>query len=500
MVKKIIISYFNNIAAVLNNNRIEEIIVVNQAYQVNDIYVGVVQKIFSSINAAFIKLSKYGKSGFIHINDIRPLKRSKHIYHINDILTVNQVVLVQVIKEPTFNKGPRLTANIRLHGRYLVLMPFCSTVSISYKIYDENERIYLYSLALLIRPRAMGILVKSSAEGVSERAIIQDLDLLKKQWFFIEKMASSTSSYYLIYRDEDLIKKIVRDFYDYSIKKIIVDSAGGLKKLYYYLSRCSVLTLKINTKLQFYNRSMCILEQFGIKKTIKKALKSRVKLLSGGYIVIESYEALTVIDVNSGSFNKSYNSKEAILKTNFYAAIEIAYQMRIRNINGVVIIDFIDMYSKKDQLQLLEHFNRLLKYDSAKPQIIQLSELGLVELTRRRKGQSLQELFNSMSIKCIRPLGVSRFCYESFFGALRSNSEGQLVVNKNIRSLFFGKKFTNNFIIPKKVFYFYDNSSGRCFKFLDRQHMVRLFSPKANYIVPLVFYLDLINFRYFADV
>lgn len=497
MVKKIIISYFNNIAAVLNNNRIEEIIVVNKTYQVNDIYIGIVQKIFSSINAAFIKLSKYGKSGFIHVNDIKPLKRSKYVYHINDVLTVNQLILVQVIKEPTLNKGPRLTANIHLYGKYLVLMPFCNTISISCKIYDENERIYLYSLALLIKPQMMGLLIKSSAQGVNEKAIIQDLDLLKKQWYFIEKVMIITSSSYLIYKDEDLIKKIVRDFYDLSVKKIIIDSANGLKKLYYYLDRGSIFTPKISTKLQLYNRSSCILDQFGIKKTIKKALKSKVKLLSGGYIVIENYEALTVIDVNSGSFNKSYNSKEAILKTNFYAAIEIAYQLRVRNINGVVIIDFIDMYSKKDQLQLLEHFSRLLVYDSSKPQIVQLSELGLVELTRRRKGQSLQELFNSINDKSSRLYEVGKFNNDDFRGVLDSNLEKQLVTGKNIRSLFFNKKFIKNVVIQKKLFYFGSSSSIKYFKFLDRRYTVRLFYPKANHIVPLLCYVELVNFRFF---
>nr|YP_009392406.1 ribonuclease E [Caloglossa monosticha]ARW60968.1 ribonuclease E [Caloglossa monosticha] len=494
MVKKIIISYFNNIAAVLSNNKIEEVIVVNQTYQVNDIYVGIVQKIFSSINAAFVKLSRYGRSGFIHINDIKPLKRGKYIYRINDVLTVNQLILVQVIKEPTYNKGPRLTANIHLHGKYLILMPFSNTISVSYKIYDENERIYLYSLALLIKPQMMGLLIKSSAQGVNDKSIVQDLDTLKKQWSFIERTAIVMNSFYLIYKDEDLIKKIIRDFYDSSINKIIIDSGNGLRKLYYYLNKYSILTSRINTKLQFYNRSTCILDRFNIKKSIKKALRSKVKLFSGGYIVIENYEALTIIDVNSGSFNKSYNSKETILRTNFYAAIEIAYQLKIRNINGVIIIDFIDMYSKKDQLQLLEHFNRLLKYDNAKPQIVQLSELGLVELTRRRKGQSLQELFNSVSDRSIKLYENNQLNYANFLGTLDNDLEKQLIVNKNIRFLFFNKKFKKNVILQKKVFYLNNSLYCKYFKSLDRQYPVCFFYPKANYIVPLIFYAELINF------
>nr|YP_009393646.1 ribonuclease E [Caloglossa beccarii]ARW62208.1 ribonuclease E [Caloglossa beccarii] len=495
MVKKIIISYFNNIAAIFNNSKIEEIIVINPAYQVNDIYVGIVQKIFSSINAAFIKLSKYGKSGFIHINDIRPLKRSKCVYHINDVLTVNQLILVQVVKEPTINKGPRLTANIHLHGKYLILMPFSNTISISYKIYDENERIYLYSLALLAKPEMMGLLIKSSAQGINEKAILNDLDILKKQWFFIQKIFIISPSFSLIYKDEDLTKKVIRDFYDTTIKKIVIDSEDGLKKLYYYINKYN-FPFMFKTKLQLYKKSLCILEQFNIRKTIKEALKAKVKLLSGGYIIIETYEALTVIDVNSGSFNKSYNSKEAILRTNFYAAIEIAYQLKIRNINGIIIVDFIDMYSQKDQMQLLEHFNRLLKNDGARPQIIQLSNLGFVELTRRRKGQSLQEIFNNINNKNFQLYENNHLYYNDFGDTTNIDLDRQLTVYKNIRSLFFNKKFKKHIILSPKIFCFHNSLYRKYFKFLDRKYPIRIFSPKANYIVPLLFYLKLMNSYY----
>nr|QCI06480.1 ribonuclease E [Erythroglossum lusitanicum] len=492
MVKKIIISYFNNLAAIIHNNKIEEILVINQNYQVNDIYIGTVQKIFSSINAAFIKLGKYGKSGFIHLSDSKSLKRSRYINHITDILSINQVILVQVIKEPTGNKGPRLTANIHLHGKYLILMPFCNTISVSHKIYDDNERKYLYSLSILIKPEMMGLLVKPSAEGITEKVILQDLDYLKKQWYFIEKLVITQSSPMLIYKDEDLIKRVIRDFYEKSIKKIIIDSENGLKLLYYYLSKWQCISPIAYTKLQLYDKSECILEQFNIKKTIKEVLKPKVKLLSGGYIFIENYEALTVIDVNSGSFNKSDNSKETILRTNFYAAIEIAYQLRIRNINGVIIIDFIDMRSQRDQLQLLEHFNRLLKLDHAKPQIVQLSELGLVELTRRRRGQSLQEIFGNLNIKKSK----FRFFFNHQFSLNinNNNSQKHILAYKNIRSLFFNKKFSKNILLEYKFFYAFVYLYSKYFISIDDINTIHLFNPKANYIIPLVFYLSFIKY------
>jgi len=494
MVKKIVISYYNNIAAILKNNKIEEIIVINDTYQVNDIYIGTVQKIFSSINAAFIKLGKYGKSGFIHINDIKPLKRGKYVHQINDVLTINQFILVQVVKEPTFNKGPRLTANIHLHGKYLILMPFVNTISISHKIYDENERMYLYSLALLAKPRVMGLLVKASAQGITEKAILQDLDLLKQQWYFIEKNIILSSHPCLVYKDEDLIKKLIRDFYDQTIKKIIIDSEDGLKILYYYLNKWNGVSPIANTKLQFYNKPECILEQFKIKKVIGDALKPKVKLLSGAYLIIENYEALTIIDVNSGSFNKSDNSKETILRTNFYAAIEIAYQLKIRNINGIVIVDFIDMDSQRDQLQLLEHFNRLLKSDNSKPQIVQLSELGFVELTRRRKGQSLKEIFSSINVKNSKFYCKYRSEYHHFYNIIKDKNINISLANKNIRALFFSKKFNKNVRLVNKQFYSKNNINNKYFIYLDQLSSIYFFNLKAHYIVPITFYLNLIHY------
>nr|YP_009019538.1 ribonuclease E [Gracilaria salicornia]AHH24506.1 ribonuclease E [Gracilaria salicornia]UAD87518.1 ribonuclease E [Gracilaria salicornia] len=492
MIKKIVISHYNNLAAILNNNKIQEIVTINNLYQVNDIYIGTVEKIFSSINAAFIKLNKSGKSGFIHMNEIKPLKKGKHIKHIKEILSVNQVILVQIIKEPTIYKGPRLTTNIHLHGKYLVLMPFCNTICVSHKIYDYNERTYLYSLAVLLKPGKMGLLIKSSAQSIKEHNILNDLDDLKKQWSFIEKAIIYNSSPLLLYKDENLIKKIIRDFYEDNITKIIIDSKVGLNQLNYYLYKWNYTSNSQNTKLQLYNKQKCILDQFYIKHAIHNALKPKVKLPYGGHIIIESNEALTVIDVNSGSFNKSGNSKEAVLKTNFYAAIEIAYQLKVRNINGVVIIDFIDMASQGDQLQLLEHFSKLLKLDNAKPQIVQLSELGLVELTRRRRGQSLQELFNSN--KNFRINSTKR----KFIKLIRNkNTYYNNTVNnyRNIQCLFFNKQFKNKkqIILKKKYFKPSTTFTRQYFTYIDKTHPIQLMRPKVNYIIPLQLYFKLVG-------
>lgn len=502
MVKKIIISHFNSIAAILQDNRVEEIVLISNDYQVNDIYLGVVQKIFSSINAAFIKLGKHGKSGFIHINDIKTLKRIHRSSHITDILSVNQLILVQVIKEPTINKGPRLTANIHLHGRYVVLMPFCNITIVSNQIYDKSERIHLYSLAVLIKPQLMGLLIKGSARGVSEAVIIKDLDLLIKQWFFIQRIVSISHEPSLIYKDEDLVKKIIRDFYDIHTKKIIVDSYDSLRLVYYYLKKWSCLSLITETKLHLYSKEECILDKFFIKQTIEKALRPKIPLYYGGYIIIENYEALTIIDVNSGSFNKPESSKETILRINLYAAIEIAYQLRIRNINGVIVVDFIDMYSPRDQLKLLEHFNKLLSVDTAKPQIIQLSRLGLLELTRRRRGQSLKEIFykpQSIQLYYYNLHTISYWYLNLFKTFSYKYIKDKFIVNKNIRSLFFSKTFYNRRLLKNKYFTHNYSLYHKYFECIDFYYLVSFFNPKANYLIPLIFYSKLTKYQKFTN-
>ena len=490
MVKKIVISRFNNIAAILQNNRIQELITIHNGYQVNDIYIGIVQKIFSSINAAFVKIGKDGKSGFIHANDIQALKKNKHITHVAEILSLNQIILVQVIKEPTSQKGPRLTTNINLSGKYIVLMPFCNTVCVSEKIYDQNERIHLHSLGILLKPTSMGILIRSSAQGIDTNTIIEDLKSLKKQWNFIEKAAISTHLPCLIYKEEDLIKKIICDSYETSVKKIIIDSEDGLQEIKYYLKKWNCLDNINQIKLQLYNKPECLLEKFKIKRAILEALKAKVNLESGGHIVIENNEALTVIDVNSGSFNKADNSKETILRTNLYAASEIAYQIKIRNLNGVIIIDFIDMKSPKDQLKLLEHLSQLLKLDNAKPQIIQLSELGLVELTRRRRGQSLEEIFKSKNHSYLNLDQNLMFKYEHYNSHIEWKS--YLLINKNIKSLFFRKIFRKNLALHKKFLHGTCCINCKAHICLDKINTIKLIQLNKNFFVPLTLYTQII--------
>jgi len=228
---------------------------------------------------------------------------------------------------------------------------------------------------------------------VSEDVVIQELTYLKKQWSFIQKIACTALAPKLIYSDNNLAYKIIRDFYNLNTSSIFVDTPSVLSSVKRHLSHWFCLPSSDSCTLSVYDNIDTIFENHGITSVFHKALYNKVELPLGSYIFIDTVEALTIIDVNSGGFNKSLTSKESILQINIEAAKEIAYQLKIRNIAGLILVDFIDMHSVNDQIQLLKHLQRCLESDSASPQIVQLSELGLVELTRRRSAKSFQEVF-----------------------------------------------------------------------------------------------------------
>lgn len=400
MPKQIVIAEQHRIAAVFSEDQIQELVVATGSHQVGDIYLGVVENVLPGIDAAFVNIGDAERNGFIHVTDLGPLRLKRSAGAITELLAPQQKVLIQIMKEPTGNKGPRMTGNITLPGRYLVLMPFGRGVNLSRRIRNENERNRLRALAILIKPAGMGLLVRTEAEGVSEDAIIEDLEFLQKQWEAVQQKATSTRAPALLNRDDDFIQRVLRDLYTGEVNRIVVDSNAGLKRVKNNLINWSGGKLPQGVFIDQHREPTPILDYFRVNAAIREALKPRVDLPSGGYIIIERTEALTVVDVNSGSFTRSATARETVLWTNCEAATEIARQLRLRNIAGVIIIDFIDMDSRRDQLQVLEHFNKALRADKARPQIAQLTELGLVELTRKRQGQNIYELFGRTCPTC----------------------------------------------------------------------------------------------------
>ena len=400
MPKQIIIAEQHHIAAVFWEEQIQELIVATGHQQVSDIYLGTVENVIPGIDAAFVNIGNSERNGFIHVTDLGPLRLKKSAAAITELLVPQQKALVQVMKEPTGNKGPRLTGNITLPGRYLVLMPHGKGVKLSRRISDENERSRLRALAILIKPPGMGLLIRTEADGKAEEAIMEDLEFLQKQWETIQYQANYAKPPVLLNRDDDFIQRVLRDTFSAEVNTIVVDSAAGVKRVRQQLANWSSGRSPQGVFIDYHREAQPILDYYRVSAAVREALKPRVELPSGGYIIIEPTEALTVIDVNSGSFTRSATARETVLWTNTEAATEIARQLRLRNIGGVIVVDFIDMDCHRDKIKLLEHFNNSLKGDKARPQIAQLSELGLVELTRKRQGKNIYELFGQTCHTC----------------------------------------------------------------------------------------------------
>ena len=395
MPQQIVIAEQLRIAAVLTDECVDELIVAQGRYQIGDVYLGTVENVLPGIDAAFVNIGESEKNGFIHVTDLGPLRLKKGAAGITELLEPRQKVLVQVMKEPTGTKGPRLTGNLALPGRYLVLQPSGQGVNISRRIGSEGERNRLRALGVLVKPPGAGLLIRTEADGISEELLIDDLESLLRQWEAIQKAAETASPPVLLNRDEDFIHRILRDHTGLDLDRVVVESSAAVERVRSFLGDEGS-----HVVVEAHPEPSELLEHYKVNGAIRDALKPRVDLPSGGYVIIEPTEALTVIDVNSGSFTRSANARETVLWTNCEAAIEIARQLRLRNIGGVIIVDFIDMDSRRDQLQLLEHFTSAIRDDAARPQIAQLTELGLVELTRKRQGQNIYELFGRACPSC----------------------------------------------------------------------------------------------------
>ena len=444
MEKKLIISTLYKVAAIVHKNQVQECIIVHNDYQVSDIYLGVISKIFQSINAAFVDLQTNKKSGFIHANDSGPLKRKSNIANIAQTLTINQRVLVQIVKESTLHKGPKLTANITLPGQYIVLMPFNQTICIARSIVNPKQRCALKGLAILFKPFRMGLLFRQCSVGISEEILFTELKTLRKQWNFIEKSVVSGISPHLIYRNDSIIKKTLYNLYNPSIKNIVIDSRCNLLLLKDYFKRNIHFeaNLELLTTTEYYRAISSIF------KGITKSSENYTQLPFGGYISIETSEALTTIDVNSGSFNNLTTPRETILTINCLAATEIGCQLLKRNITGIIIIDFIDMHQQQDQIHFLKHFANVLQKDYTRPQIVQLSELGLVEIVRQRTSKPLTELLNEYLLH----KNFSSPSKKSDSQNLNFNNNLLPVTNKQNKVARFTSHNYNNSIFFKRVF------------------------------------------------
>lgn len=428
---KIVIAERDNIAAVIEKGKVAEFYVHRGEIILGDVYLAQVENILPSIEAAFVNVGS-DKMGFLHAQDVMGKGA------LQDKLKPKQKIVVQVVKEPVGHKGPRVTTEISLPGRFLVLMPNEAGINVSKKITSAKERARLKSIVNLLKPVGVGVIVRTEAEGQTESDIQEDLEILLEKWNNIITSAESMTPPSLLYRDQDLLYRVIREACNEETQEIVVDTAFALNRVQNILQNWH---MNKNINVTLYKGSEPLLVAMDIHKEIKAALQMKVNLPSGGYLFIQTTEALTVIDVNSGKFTNSATQDETILKTNIEAVHEIARQLRLRNIGGMIIIDFIDMTNRVDKLAMMEELELAVEADKAKPQVGQLSDLGLVEMTRHRQGQAISEIFAK---RCPHCQGNGYIMEDIKFASATSEGEYRAKAAKLKLPMGGKKKFNNN--------------------------------------------------------
>lgn len=375
-----------------------------EASIVGNIYKGKIVKILPGMQSAFVDIG-LEKAAFLYVADIRSdledysyifdeegsridtlSGKSRYDLHIENLVQEGQEILVQVAKDPIGTKGARVTSYITIPGRYLVIMPNLEHIGISRRITGEQERERLKAIVNRIKPANFGLIVRTASEGATEHELRTDLDFLMLIWENIQKRKEKVSAPSLLYSDLDLVFRSVRDFMGQTIHRVIVDSKDEHEKVFDF-----VMTYfpRLADRIQLYDDDEPLFDAFGVELDITRALGRRVWLRSGGYIVIDQTEAMTVIDVNTGKFVGKEDLEDTILKTNLEAVKEIAYQIRLRNLGGIIIIDFIDMERIENREKVFNAFADAMKKDRAKNTIFNISELGLIQMTRKRVRESL---------------------------------------------------------------------------------------------------------------
>ncbi len=397
--------------AILENNSLVEIYVERSKEHgiIGNIYKSKILKILPGMQAAFVDVG-LEKAGFLYVADIHnyyddyremfqdlqgsnddifdEIENFEELFkeksnHIEDLVQEGQEILVQIAKEPLGTKGARLTSHITIPGKFLVLLPNLTHVGVSRKICNEEERERLKNIMKDIQGSDnFGFIARTASEGATVEELKDDRDFLVKIWNEIKKKLEKVKAPALLYKDLTLVFRLIRDFYSADIDEIIIDNKEEFKKVKKFVE---TYLPKFKNKLTLYNEeNESLFEKFNIEVDYSKLFNKKVWLKSGGYIVIDKTEALTSIDVNTGKFVGKRELEETVFQINVESAKEIAYQLRLRNIGGLIVIDFIDMYKKEDREKLIKIFEEELKKDRSKVQVLKVSELGLVEMTRKR--------------------------------------------------------------------------------------------------------------------
>jgi ribonuclease G len=408
--------------ALVENGTVNELFVERTAKRglVGNIYKGKVVRVLPGMQAAFVDIG-LSRTAFLHINDmIWP--RSQPTPNVFELLQPGQVLTVQVMKDMLGTKGARLSTDLSIPSRYLVLMPFGHHIGVSQRIESEEERDRLRSMIERIQKEHNlpgSVIVRTAAEGIEEKAIAQDMAYLAKLWEFIQRKQKSVVVPSLIFEELPLPQRVIRDLANEQTSKIHIDSREVFSKLQEFVEE---FVPSMQNRLKHYPGERPIFDLYNVEDDIQKALQTRVALKSGGYLMIDQTEAMTTIDVNTGSYVGGRSLEDTVFKTNMEATQVIVRQLRLRNLGGIIIIDFIDMQEATHRDEVLQQFERVLEKDHAKTKITQVSELGLVEMTRKRTRESLEHLLCESCPTCQGRgyvKSAETVCYEIFREILR---------------------------------------------------------------------------------
>ena len=353
---------------------------------VGNVYLGKVSDVLPGMQAAFVDIG-LEKNAFLYVDEIVATEGLENVPRrdIQTLLKPGQQVMVQVIKDAMGTKGARVTTDISLPGRFLVLMPYSDFVGVSKKL-PEDERDRLHDIVSRYAPSGVGVIARTVAQGASERDLTSDLEFLTRLWRRVNHQATEALAPEVIYTEMDLALRLVRDVLSEDFRRLVVDDRATFEKVTSFLKKTSPQLVR---SVQLYKDRVSLFEAYGLQPAIDSALRRTVALPSGGYLTIDKTEALTAIDVNTGRFVGKKNLEETILKTNLEAADEAVRQLRLRDMGGIIIIDFIDMEESASKLALLERLSLALDRDRTKTRLSEISRLGLVEITRKNVTEGL---------------------------------------------------------------------------------------------------------------
>jgi ribonuclease G len=414
--------------AVVENGVLQEIYIERTRRRglVGNIYKGRVSRVLPGMQAAFVDVGLQ-RTAFLHASDIvnQPAEWSpaeeRRVGHIAELVKEGQELTVQVLKDPLGTKGARLTTQLTVPSRYLVLMPTSRNIGISQKVEDEAERQRLKDImsGLAGDMEEGGYILRTAAEGADAESLRADMEYLKKLWDSVCRQSANAVPGSVIYADMPLVLRALRDLVDLDVEKVRIDSRENYKKA---LAFAEQFVPQVAPRIEYYPGERPIFDLYGVEDEIQKALERKVLLKSGGYLIIDQTEAMTTIDVNTGAYVGHRTLEETIFKTNLEAAQAIARQLRLRNLGGIIIVDFIDMLEEDHKHQVLAALEKNLERDRAKNHISEVSTLGLVEMTRKRTRESLEHVLCSPCTTCQGRGSIKTpetVCYEIFRELLR---------------------------------------------------------------------------------